>query len=288
VRASARQLASVDARGVVLALGLACVTILIGAWRWQVLLGAQQRSVPYRVLGDSMLVATFFNQVLPGSVGGDVMRVADSSRRAGSTTAAATTVLFDRLLGLVALFAFACVGLAFIAPARVASAVGVAGVVLVTLMSVALIRSDALGAYLERHVAGHTLTGIGRTSIAALQAFRAAPRAVAVALAGAMTTQLLLVLFYLTLARAAAVPLPLGQALAIVPAALAAQALPISISGLGVREMTFAAGFKTVGLRPEDGVTVSLLGALSMLAIGLVGGVRFVLRRSDGREAGFR
>jgi uncharacterized membrane protein YbhN (UPF0104 family) len=103
-----------------------------------------------------------------------------------------------------------------------------------------------------------------------------------------MTTQLLLVLFYLTLARAAAVPLPLGQALAIVPAALAAQALPISISGLGVREMTFAAGFKTVGLRPEDGVTVSLLGALSMLAIGLVGGVRFVLRRSDSREAGFR
>ena len=46
------------------------------------------------------LVATFFNNFLPSNIGGDVIRVRDSSRLTGSTTTSLAVVAIDRILGL--------------------------------------------------------------------------------------------------------------------------------------------------------------------------------------------
>ena len=51
-------------------------------------------------------------------------------------------------------------------------------------------------------------------------------------------------------------------------------------------DLLIAAGFRTIGLRPEDGVTVSLLGAVVMLGVGLVGGARFLVRPPQTADAG--
>ena len=58
-------------------------------------------------LSASYLVATFFNNFLPSNIGGDIVRVRDSSQITGSTTASLAVVAVDRILGFGALYLLA-------------------------------------------------------------------------------------------------------------------------------------------------------------------------------------
>src|SRR5512132_3367995 len=99
-----------DPMWIVAALGLYVSSIGVSAWRWQRLLGALGVRLPLSKLFESFLVATFFNNFLPSNVGGDVVRIADTAKPAGSKTIATTVVLLDRGVGLLGLFLVAAVG----------------------------------------------------------------------------------------------------------------------------------------------------------------------------------
>ena len=85
------------------ALGLYFINVVASAWRWQLLLRAQGVQVPSRTLLSSYLVAGFFNNFLPSTIGGDVVRIRDTARPAQSKTLATTVVFVDRALGLMGL-----------------------------------------------------------------------------------------------------------------------------------------------------------------------------------------
>lgn len=72
---------------------------------------------------------------------------------------------------------------------------------------------------------------------------------------------------------------------AVVPAAILVSMIPISVAGWGVREGTIAAGFTLIGANPADGVALSVLIGLTLLAIGLVGGAFWALSDFFGNEA---
>src|SRR5262245_41971841 len=76
---------------------------LASTWRWYLLLNAQNVEVRQRSLLGSFLVALFFNNFLPSNIGGDVVRIRDTARPAGSKTLATTVVLVDPGLGLMSL-----------------------------------------------------------------------------------------------------------------------------------------------------------------------------------------
>jgi len=67
--------------------------ILASTWRWRLLLDAQNVHVPRPSLLSSYLVAGFFNNFLPSNIGGDVVRIRDTARQAGSKTIATAVVL---------------------------------------------------------------------------------------------------------------------------------------------------------------------------------------------------
>src|SRR6476646_8607219 len=92
------------------ALAIYAVNVLASTWRWKQLLDAQHVQLRRRTLLGSFVVASFFNNFLPSNIGGDVIRIGDTARAAGSKTLATTIVLADRLLGLMALVLVAAVG----------------------------------------------------------------------------------------------------------------------------------------------------------------------------------
>ena len=58
---------------------------------------------------NSYFAATFANNFLPSNIGGDVIRISDTARAAGSKTLATAVVLADRGVGVVGLaFVAAC------------------------------------------------------------------------------------------------------------------------------------------------------------------------------------
>src|SRR5947208_3810950 len=85
------------------ALALYLIKVLASIWRWHLLLRAQHVAIRRRSLLETFLIACFFNNFLPSNIGGDVIRIRDTARPAGSKTLAATVVLVDRGLGLMGL-----------------------------------------------------------------------------------------------------------------------------------------------------------------------------------------
>src|SRR5919197_4177250 len=85
------------------ALALYLVNVIASIWRWHLLLRAQHVAIGRRSLLETFLIACFFNNFLPSNIGGDVIRIRDTARPANSKTLAATVVLTDRVLGLMAL-----------------------------------------------------------------------------------------------------------------------------------------------------------------------------------------
>lgn len=86
---------------------------VISAAKWQYL--ARIQGFNFRVKDGTLayLTGAFINNFLPSTVGGDAYRVLWMSRT-GERSRAFATVFFDRITGLLVLFLFAGVGLAFL------------------------------------------------------------------------------------------------------------------------------------------------------------------------------
>ena len=92
------------------------LTVLLGlvlsAWRWQQVLLVFDASVAMRTLTGHYLAGQFVGNVLPSTIGGDVLRVARSAKTVGSTPTAFASVVLERLSGMVALPLLVFVGFA--------------------------------------------------------------------------------------------------------------------------------------------------------------------------------
>lgn len=288
VPALADRFRQMDARWVLAALAAYAAMILVSAWRWQVLLRVQATHVRPWTLTESLLVATFFNNFLPSNIGGDVVRVADTAPYAGSKTLATTVVLIDRALGLVALFLVAAVGAALAAHRGLMLPWAVwlwLPPVLALAALIAALRAPhmvaRLGAPLER-IGGEWATERLRRLTSALERFGQDPMPLVWTTVGALGVQGLMVLFYLCTAWSLAIPLPAVLASFVVPVSLAAQMVPVSINGFGVREAVFAFLFTRLKLGLNPALSLSLGGAALIMLFSLSGGALFLLRQRRG------
>ena len=68
-------------------IGLMALTIVIGAWRWQLVLEAFDTHVPIRRLIGHNFAGQFVGNILPSTIGGDVLRVARSTKDVGARDA---------------------------------------------------------------------------------------------------------------------------------------------------------------------------------------------------------
>lgn len=271
-----------------LALALATYTLmmLVGVWRWHGLLRAQHVDVGRRRLVESMWVSLFFNNFLPSNIGGDVVRVADTARAAGSKTLAATIVLVDRGLGLIALLVIAALG----SFAAVAGGIAVPGARWLWVISgagvltsfPALIKPGIVNRLLAplRALNHPWLDERAHRFERAFARFREQPSALLSAFAGALVVQGGIVIFYALTARSLAIPLPVLIAAVLVPVSLVVQMAPISIGGFGVREAVFTYFFTRVGLSADAAVALSFVGTALIVLQSLAGGLIFLTRRS--------
>jgi hypothetical protein len=252
---------------------------LAAAWRWGLLLKAQHVHMPGRALLGSYLVACYFNNFLPSNIGGDVIRIRDTARVAGSKTLATTIVLMDRVLGLIALVFVAAVG---------ATAMGRLQHTAAPIRPVWL-WAGFLAAAAATTPAVFAPAGVGRllrpltvfhaewvgdriaTLTGALSRFRDEPGALARCFGGAAFVQASMVLFYFAVAYALHLDVTLWDLSVIVPISFIIQLLPVSINGFGVREATFSLYFTRIGLPIHSAVLMSLVAAALVMLFSVSG-----------------
>ncbi|MEW5982038.1 MAG: lysylphosphatidylglycerol synthase transmembrane domain-containing protein [Acidobacteriota bacterium] len=259
--------------------------ILVSAWRWRLLLGAQGVAVPGGHLVNSYLVATFFNNFLPSNIGGDVVRITDTAPQAGSKTLAVTIVLMDRAIGLLGLGLVAAIG------ASVASANGTRSPIWAPALWLGLLGglAVALPLVLAPTSVGRLLRPFGafnrgwadervRRFTGGLWQFRRAPLALSACFAGAVAVQGILVAFYAAVAHSMHIPVTLSHLAVLVPVSFIVQMAPVSLNGFGVREATFSFYFSQIGLPIESALAVSFMGAALIMLFSLSGAAAFWMR----------
>ncbi len=271
------------------ALFLYLLMVLASAWRWGLLLRAQQVNLPFTALTSSFLVATFFNNFLPSNIGGDVVRISDTARAAGSKTLATTVVLIDRGIGLLALALMAASGATMMhrmAVGPVGPGVLWAGFGLGAIVATpALLIPQSMTKLLQPLRVFHQEWVDERLAklTDALTRFKETPAALAGCFAGAIAVQGLLVLFYLAIARSMNIPIGFAELAVVVPISFIVQMLPVSMNGFGVREATFGFYFTQLGLPLESALLVSFMGAALIMLFSLSGGLAYLSRTARSR-----
>jgi uncharacterized membrane protein YbhN (UPF0104 family) len=269
------------------ALLLYFITVLVSTWRWHLLLGAQDVPVPYRTLLGSLLVALFFNNFLPSNIGGDVIRIRDTARLAGSTTLATIVVLADRLIGLMGLVLVAALGATMAAGAAGHPRAPIwpswlwAGFIIGALASAPAVLAPAGVGRLLRPLTVFHPEWVGdriENLTAVLERFRGRPSALAGCFGGAVFVQAAIVVFYLGVAYALAVPVTVWDLAVIVPLSFIVQMLPVSLNGFGVREATFTFYFTRIGQSIESALLLSLVATALAMVVSLTGAAVYVAR----------
>jgi hypothetical protein len=269
-----------------LAMALYAAILAISTWRWRVLLEAQGYTAPLSQLSSSYLVATFFNNFLPSNIGGDVIRVRDSSRLTGSTTTSLAVVAIDRILGLGALYTLAVAAYLAGGPA-VRDLVGARPVLIFLGLVFGALAYIFFRPGIARRLVG--AAGLARmpwalkrfeTVQAAVHVYRSQVVAVWIAFLGSVALQAIVVYYYYNVARSLRIPLPLSACFLMVPLCTLVQTIPISFNGWGIRESVFIVYFGQVGLPRESALAFSLVGAGLVVLMSLSGAIVWTARES--------
>ena len=269
------------------ALAIYALNMIASTWRWHLLLRAQEVNLRRRWLLGSFLVASFFNNFLPSNIGGDVIRIGDTAKPAGSKTLAATVVLTDRGLGLLALVFVAALG-ASTARALHPAALPIwpawlwaAFVGATAALSISVIAPMGASRLLKPLTIFHSeWVGDRITTITeGLTRFRAKPDALFGCFAGAVFVQATMVIFYFAVAYALHLGVGLTDLAVIVPISFVIQMLPVSVAGFGVREATFSFYFSRIGQPIESAIAMSLIGQALIILFSLTGAAVYVSRR---------
>ncbi|MGK2930888.1 MAG: lysylphosphatidylglycerol synthase transmembrane domain-containing protein [Acidimicrobiales bacterium] len=271
-------------------LGLAAALTLGGmvlaTLRWKQVLDALGLRTGLRRLFSHTMAGQFVSNVLPTTIGGDVLRIARLSRDTGESPDTFASVVLERITGWLVLPVITLVGLAVNPGLRqLGTATVVAfGVAVITLALLAVtltaVSSDRFGARFAMRAGWRRFASAIHRGLSQL---RSHPRSAAGVLAAGFAYQFVLVLSAVAAAQALGLrPAGLTALLAFFPAVLIVQVLPIGISGLGIREGAFVLFLGPLGVATEEAIALGLLLYLLNLAVSLLGAPAFAV---GGRAA---
>jgi len=255
--------------------------ILLSVVKWGVLLRSRGHVLPFARLTRHYLVGLFFNNFLPTSVGGDVVRAYDAGKDLGDTPEGAASVVAERLIAAVGLAVTAAIGLPFV---RVGIDVYLAvAVVFVAGFGMAmLLLIPSLSERMVRSAMGRRFEGVvgwvGRATLATGEMLRDV-RTVAVVVVLSIGFQILVAAVNWFLFRALGGYVSLVECVIYTSIVSAVTMVPISISGHGVREAGYVYFFGLAGVASATAVTASLLFFVVVAACTLPGAALFAAGR---------
>lgn len=277
-----------------LGVGLAVFLLLtvLATARWKILLTVQDIHLSWLRCWQLFMVGMFFNLFMLGSTGGDVVKMYLTMREApGNKAAALLSVFMDRVIGMLALIFLSVVFLYFRydllnhaegSSALLSVLLWLLAGAMVTIVGMFVVSglgwvhylpvwTPLRGRIVEVSAACHLYArGWRRTIWAFLISFP------------------LFAMFFTTFycaARAFTDQLSMVDIFSIMPVVAVITAIPISVSGIGVREGLFVSLLAPFGVSAAVATLISVTGFLINTAGSLAGGLVFLFYRSSSHEA---
>lgn len=270
----------------VFAFSLYAIGYLITGFRLHLLISAYGKKIPVRFLIQSFIIATFFNNFLPSTVGGDLSRSYDLWRYFGDKSRAVASILIDRFLGLFALLLFIIFSTLFAKefafPERTVYLWVSGATFLATLIIYLIFFTPQWLPGLTSHYSvptKHPLLGKARNFLNALYSFRGKRKILVYALCLSILLQVNVITQYYIVARSLSIDIPLLAFFTIIPLAIFVMMVPISINAIGVREGVFVFFFSFYNVSNSTAIAYAWVMYGFVLMQGLLGAIVFVLRQ---------
>jgi uncharacterized protein (TIRG00374 family) len=290
-------IAQVHPLALALSLIFVLATILLNVARWRLVLAVQGLELSWGRTTGITFVAQFFNAFLLGSTGGDVIKALYAARETHhKKTEAVVTVFVDRLLGLWAMLLFAALmmvpNLGLLTKRHELGAPALAILLMLGGATVVLaiafwggvskrfprarqwLRKFPKGGHLERSL--DSCRYFGRSKVFLTKAIGLS-----------LLVNVACVLQMIALSNGAGATVSPIVWLVVVPMIFCISALPITPSGLGVRENLFVLmlAVPEIGLPKTTALTLSLLAYAGSLFWSAVGGIVYLgLRKKQHLE----
>lgn len=246
---------------------LVAANLTQAAARSRIVLAAYGAPAPPRfgALVRLQWVGLFFNTVIPGNVGGDMLRAHAMRDAFQGGPNAFVVVLLERVFGLAGLLTLSATILA-IHPVP-----GVAGMSKLAALGVVAALLAAMAPLVGRRLGSLVGGRVGELLLRLPAAGR--PSMIGLAFLASISTQAMVAVTGLILVRAVSPNAPAAAVLALVPVAQVATYFPATIAGLGVREAAFVVLLSQAGVPKADATVASLAMLGIQLVVALIGGL---------------
>ena len=259
------------------AMWLAVVTLFlvghaVSSMKWRMLVGGAGAPISRVVALRAHAAGLFANLCLPSIVGGDVVRAGLAVRTAGRLEAVTIGSLADRLIDTAALVGIAgCAAIVHpgLARGRLATLLVIIGL----LLSLGVVSGLVLVRLMPADRLPGRLSQVATRVREALDALFAAPASAASALGISLLVQGGFVGLNIMLARSIGIELDAAVWMLAWPLAKLVALLPVSLGGIGVREVALAACLAPFGVEAALAVAQSLAWEAVLVMAGLLAGV---------------
>ena len=276
------EIAGVNAGWVAVYVGVSFLSTLASALKWHVLATARGLSASRSKLTVLYMVGYFFNNILPTSVGGDIVRAYELGKTDGQHAEAMASVFVERFTGLTALILFAVCTLIldprFLGDIKLTLALGV--VCVAYLSVIALVFQRAVLRFLQERIpfspAQRLLRKMQKLQEAILL-YQHERRALWVSMLYSVVFYVLTVFIVyvgcLTFGHAPG----LRDLFLVVPMMHILFMIPISLGGIGLQEWAYTIVLSMIGVPSAIGLSVALLYRVRTIGFGLLGGALYPL-----------
>lgn len=265
------------------------VILFLGILRWHMILKVHGLALPLARTTEISFIAHFFNSFLLGSVGGDLFKAYYAARETHhKKVEAVVTVAVDRVIGLFSMLVLAC---ALLIPnfhnipsdprfwlviwTVLAMTAACTLFILVSFWGGVSRRVPKAREWLRKLPKGAEL----ERSIEAFREFGRDKTFFLRVLPVSMLANILCVVLVLFLVWGFGLNAPFGSLALAVLVATCISSLPITPSGLGVRENLYVMFLAAppIGIKPAEGLLISLVGYSTSLFWSMIGGLVYML-----------
>jgi len=267
-----------DKRLLALAFCVFVITYISAFFRWKMLLDAIKIYLPIKRIIAAFSGGIFFNQILPSSIGGDLMRSIDLASHTKRAREVVATVFLDRLSGYIGLVGMALASLAcgwsLINDRRILFPVAIITGLLIAILMVLFNASvyKKINDLLRPPGAGRIREAITNLHHE-IHVFRDKKAVIIKNISLSLLLQTSSCFSFYIIARSVGININMVYFFIFLPIMGAITMLPISIGGLGLRENTAAYLFPLVGVNKDLAVAMSLLNFFFIVICAIIGGL---------------
>ena len=263
------------------AFALFLINIVIRSYRWYILLHSLDDRPPFGRLVYLYFISFFANNFIPTGFGGDVVKVVNLRQHYGRGAEALSSVVMDRLTGLVGSSLIALIALiwnTFNQTSKIELPSGLLAIITLFCVGIPaaflLVRwKDPLATFANYFPKVKQLRLYDRMENLIETVHRYPLGALVIALLISLPFTINLIMVQYAIAKSLSLDLPLALFSLFVPLIALVNLLPFTFNGLGLREGVYLFLFVPMGVAADAAIAMSLIFYSLRFLVGMVGGL---------------